>query len=77
MQFVPSASWYVPHWTFVRIEFVKSIEHNLCCHSDSETDDLSWLFALLLVNYVNVGKLLALNLRSLTVEWKIIIAPIL
>lgn len=41
VQFVPNASWYVPHWTFVRIEFVKSIEHNPCCHSDSETEDLS------------------------------------
>lgn len=40
-QFVPNAYWYGPHWTFVRIEFMKSIEHHPCCHSDSETDDLS------------------------------------
>lgn len=70
-EFVPSTYWYLPHWTFVRIEFMKSTEYDVCHHSehtDSETDDLGWLSALPLVNCIDIGRLLALNLRSLPVK---------
>lgn len=26
--FVPNTCWYLPHWTLVRSEFMKSIENN-------------------------------------------------
>ena len=32
-QFVLSTCWYLPHWTLVRDEFMKSIENNACRYS--------------------------------------------